>query len=160
MKLGSGIAPIPELLARGITVGIGTDGSASNNDMDMFAEMDSASKLQKVHRLDPTALPAPQVLRMATLGGAQVLGMDAKIGSLEPGKAADIIVIEMDKSHWQPLYHLDSQLVYSCKGADVRDTIVNGKILMRDRKILSFDESEVFAHMRRIQAKVLKDIEP
>ena len=87
MKLGSGTAPIPELLARGICVGIGTDGSASNNDMDMFTEMDFAAKLQKVHRLDPTALPAPQVLRMATLGGAQALGMESLIGSLEPGKS-------------------------------------------------------------------------
>lgn len=157
MKLASGVAPIPELLLRGIPVGLGTDGCASNNDLDMFREMDSASKLQKIHRMDPTAMPAAQVLQMATVGGARVLGMQESIGSLEPGKAADIIILDMMQPHWQPLYHLASQLVFSARGADVRDTIVHGKVLMRDRRILSFDEAEVFAKIREIRKKVLSD---
>lgn len=157
MKLASGVAPIPELIVRGIPVGLGTDGCASNNDLDLFREMDSASKLQKVHRLDPTALPAAQVLRMATLDGATVLGMRESIGSLEPGKVADIIVLDMQQPHWQPLYNVPSQLVFSARGADVRDTIVHGKVLMRDRRILSFDEQEVFSKIREIRRKILAD---
>lgn len=157
MKLGSGVAPIADLLARGIQVGLGTDGSASNNDQDLFAEMDMAAKLQKVHRKDPTQLTAHQVLHMATLGGAEVLGLGSQIGTLEPGKFADIIILEMDKPHWHPLYSLPSQIVYSAKGPDVRDTIVQGKLLMQDRKILVFDESEVFSHIQGIRAKVLED---
>ncbi|HSQ42993.1 MAG TPA: amidohydrolase family protein, partial [Fibrobacteraceae bacterium] len=158
MKLASGVAPVPELLARGVSVALGTDGCASNNDLDMFREMDVGAKLQKVHRLDPTALPASQTLRMATIGGAHVLGMDAITGSLEPGKLADIIILELGHPHLQPLYHLNSQLVYSARGADVRDTIVQGKILMRDREIVSFDEAEVMTHIRDIREKVLRDI--
>jgi len=158
MKLASGVAPVPEMLARGIPVGLGTDGSASNNDLDMFSEMDFASKLQKVHRLDSTALPAAQTLHMATLGGADVLGLSQKVGSLEPGKACDAIILELHKPHLQPFYHHASQLVYAARGSDVRDTIVQGRILMRNRQLLTLDEDEIFARMKVLQDKVLKDL--
>ncbi|MBI4495786.1 MAG: amidohydrolase [Deltaproteobacteria bacterium] len=148
MKLASGVAPVPELLARGVAVGLGTDGCASNNNLDLFREMDSAAKLHKVHRLDPTVMPAETVLEMATLGGARVLGMEREIGSLEVGKKADLIVLELDRPHLQPLYHLPSQLVYAACGADVRDVIIDGRPVMRDRRLLTIQEGEVLKRAR------------
>jgi 5-methylthioadenosine/S-adenosylhomocysteine deaminase len=143
MKLASGVAPVPELLARGVTVGLGTDGCASNNNLDLFQEMDSAAKLHKVHRLDPTVMPSSVVLEMATLGGARVLGLEKEIGSLEVGKKADIIVLDLNRPHLQPVYNIVSQLVYSAVGADVRDVIIDGKLVMHDRKLLTLDEETV-----------------
>ena len=99
MKLAAGVAPIPDLLRRGVRVGLGTDGCASNNNLDMFQEMDMAAKVHKVHRLDPTVMPAETVLEMATLGGARVLGMEGQIGSLEVGKRADVIILDLEKPH-------------------------------------------------------------
>ena len=158
MKLASGVARIPELLRQGLAVGLGTDGPASNNDLDMFSEMRSASLLQKMTLRDPTVLPAVDALRMATLGGARVLGLEDSIGSLQPGRAADIIILDLQKPHLQPFYQPDSHLVYAAKGSDVRDTIVQGKVLMRQGKILSFDEGEVFEQIKAIQRKVLRDL--
>jgi 5-methylthioadenosine/S-adenosylhomocysteine deaminase len=143
MKLASGIAPIPELLQRGITVGLGTDGCASNNDLDLFQEMDTAAKLHKVARFDPTVLTARQVVRMATMGGAEALGLAGSIGSLEAGKKADVIVIDLQKPHLVPLYNLYSHLVYTLNGADVNSVVVNGTILMRDRKLLHLEEEPI-----------------
>jgi 5-methylthioadenosine/S-adenosylhomocysteine deaminase len=145
MKLASGVAPVPDLLARGVTVGLGTDGCASNNNLDLFQEMDSAAKLHKVHRLDPTVMPSQTVLEMATLGGARVLGMEKEIGSLEAGKKADVIVLELNRPHLQPVYNLVSHLVYSATGADVRDVIIDGKMVMENRKLLTLDEEEILA---------------
>jgi 5-methylthioadenosine/S-adenosylhomocysteine deaminase len=145
MKLASGVAPVPDLLARGVTVGLGTDGCASNNNLDLFQEMDSAAKLHKVHRLDPTVMPSHTVLEMATLGGARVLGMEKEIGSLEAGKKADVIVLELNRPHLQPVYNLVSHLVYSATGADVRDVIIDGKVVMEKRKLLTLDEEEILA---------------
>ncbi len=158
MKLGSGIAPIPELLARGITVGLGTDGCASNNNLDLFQEMDSAAKLHKVSRLDPTVMPAQTVLQMATLGGAGVLGREKEIGSLEVGKKADIITLDMNRPHLQPVYNLVSHLVYAVTGADVRDVIIDGKVVMRDRRLLTLDEERILARMSEIREAILKRI--
>jgi len=158
MKLASGVAPIPELLRRGIKVGLGTDGPASNNDLDMFGEMRSASLLQKVSSFDPTALSATDTLRLATSGGAAVLGLEESVGTLQPGRLADIIILDLQKPHLQPFYRPESQIVYATKGSDVRDTIVQGKVLMRNGKIMSFDEGEVFEQMKAIQQKVLKDL--
>ena len=155
MKLASGVAPIPELLARGVTVGLGTDGCASNNNLDLFQEMDFAAKLQKVHRLDPTVMPANVVLEMATLGGAKVLGMEEVIGSLEVGKRADIIVLDLNRPHLQPVYNLPSQLVYSAVGADVRDVIIDGKRVMENRKLLTLDEGEVLGKAQEWREKIL-----
>ena len=120
MKLASGVAPIPDLLKRGVPVGLGTDGCASNNNLDLFQEMDFAAKVHKVHRLDPTVMPAETVLEMATQGGARVLGMEAEIGSLEAGKKADVIVVDLNRPHLQPVYNVVSHLVYAATGADVR----------------------------------------
>ena len=144
MKLASGVAPIPELLTRGVTVGLGTDGCASNNNLDMFQEMDFAAKLHKVHRLDPTVMSAQEVLQMATWGGAKVLGLEKEIGSLEVGKKADIIIMDLYRPHLQPLYHIVSHLVYSATGADVRDMIINGRLIMQNHKLLTLNEDEIF----------------
>jgi 5-methylthioadenosine/S-adenosylhomocysteine deaminase len=158
MKLGSGVAPIPELLARGITVGLGTDGCASNNNLDLFQEMDSAAKLHKVSRLDPTVMPAETVLHMATLGGAGVLGREKEIGSLEVGKKADIIVLDLNRPHLQPVYNIVSHLVYAVTGADVRDVIIDGKVVMRDRRLLTLDLERILARMTEIREAILKRI--
>lgn len=155
MKLASGVAPIPELLAKGVTVGLGTDGCASNNNLDLFQEMDSAAKLHKVHRLDPTVMPSDVVLHMATLGGAKVLGLDKEIGSLEVGKKADIIILDLNRPHLQPIYNITSQLVYSATGADVRDVIIDGRIIMRDRKLLTLDENEILRKAQEWKKKII-----
>ena len=158
MKLASGVAPVPDLLARGVTVGLGTDGCASNNNLDLFQEMDSAAKLHKVHRLDPTVMPSQTVLEMATLGGARVLGMEKQIGSLEAGKKADVIVLELNRPHLQPVYNLVSHLVYSATGADVRDVIIDGKPVMENRKLLTLDEGQILEKMRGIKKNILQRI--
>ena len=159
MKLASGVAPVPDLLARGVTVGLGTDGCASNNNLDLFQEMDSAAKLHKVHRLDPTVMPSQTVLEMATLGGARVLGMEKEIGSLEAGKKADVIVLELNRPHLQPVYNPVSHLVYSATGADVRDVIIDGKMVMEKRKLLTLDEGRILEKMKEIKEDILRRIQ-
>jgi 5-methylthioadenosine/S-adenosylhomocysteine deaminase len=154
MKLASGIAPVPDLLARGVTVGLGTDGCASNNNLDLFQEMDTAAKLHKVHRLDPTVMPAPTVLEMATLGGARVLGMEEEIGSLQVGKKADVIILDLNKPHLQPVYNIVSHLVYSATGADVRDVIIDGKVIMENRRLLTLDEEEILRKAKEWGEKI------
>jgi 5-methylthioadenosine/S-adenosylhomocysteine deaminase len=158
MKLASGVAPIPDLLARGVTVGLGTDGCASNNNLDLFQEMDSAAKLHKVHRLDPTVMPSRVVLEMATLGGARVLGLEKEIGSLEVGKKADIIILDLNRPHLQPVYNIVSQLVYSAVGADVRDVIIDGKLVMHNRQLLTLDEETILNKMQEIKGRILQRI--
>jgi len=128
MKLASGIAAVPEFLKAGITVGLGTDGCASNNNLDLFREMDTAAKLHKVNTLDPTVMDARTVIRMATIEGARCLGMDHRIGSLEVGKQADIIIIDTAKPHLVPMYHPESQVVYAVAGGDVRYVVIGGKL--------------------------------
>ena len=125
MKLAAGIAPVPELIAAGVTVGLGTDGCASNNNLDLLAEMDTAAKLHKVARRDPTEMKADTVLRMATIEGARALGLDDRIGSLEAGKCADLIVLDTHKPHLTPLYNPISQIVYSAAGGDVRLSLIH-----------------------------------
>jgi len=155
MKLASGVAPVPDLLARGVTVGLGTDGCASNNNLDLFQEMDSAAKLHKVHRLDPTVMPSEVVLEMATLGGAKVLGLEKEIGSLEVGKKADIIILDLNRPHLQPIYNIISHLVYSATGADVRDVTLDGKLIMQDRKLLTLDEATVLQKAQEWGQRIL-----
>ena len=150
MKLASGVAPIPELLKQGITVGIGTDGCASNNNLDMFQEMDTAAKLHKVHTLDPTVMDARTVVSMATIDGARVLGMGDIIGSLEAGKKADIIIIDIRSPHLMPMYNIYSHLVYAVTGSDVVTSVVNGRVLMEDRVLTTLDVDEVMAAVNRI----------
>ena len=149
MKLGSGIAPLKKMLAAGISVGLGTDGCASNNSLDLFTEMDICAKLHKVKGLDPTALPAKAVLEMATIGGASVLGLGNDIGSLAKGKKADIILLDLMQPHLQPFYHPDL-LVYAASGADVSTVIINGKLVMQDRQILTFDADQAMAKVRKL----------
>lgn len=160
MKLASGVAPIPDLLTAGVTVGLGTDGAASNNDVDMFGEMDTAAKLHKVHRLDPTVMSAETTLRMATLGGAKLLGADKSIGSLEVGKKADLIVLDMNKPHLTPMYNIPSHLVYAATGADVAHSVINGRVVMRDRQLLTMDEDAVLARLREIGAHISGLVRP
>ena len=158
MKLASGISPVPELLKHGITVGIGTDGCASNNNLDLLQEMDTAAKLHKVNRLDPTVMDAPTVVRMATFDGARVLGLQDLIGSLEPGKKADIIVIDTRQPHLTPMYDVYSHLVYAVSGHDVVTSIVNGKVLMENRVLTTLDQDAVIESVNRIAERVVSKI--
>lgn len=152
MKLASGVAPVPDLLAAGVAVGLGTDGSAGNNNVDLFGEMDSAAKLHKVHRLDPTVMTARETVAMATMGGAAVLGAVDEIGSLEPGKKADIIVLDMNQPHLTPMYHVPSHLVYAARGSDVVCSVINGAVVMRDRQLMFLDEEEIMGKVNEIAA--------
>ncbi len=148
MKLASGIAPVPELIKQGVTVGLGTDGCASNNNLDLFSEMDTAAKLHKVHAMDPTVVDAVTVLRMATIEGARALGLQDITGSLEIGKKADVIVIDTHKPHLTPMYNATSHLVYAASGNDVTHSVINGKLVMEDRKLLTLDLDEIIARSR------------
>ncbi|MBW2406020.1 MAG: amidohydrolase [Deltaproteobacteria bacterium] len=139
MKLASGIAPVPALLKAGVTVGLGTDGCASNNNLDLFSEMDTAAKLHKVSAMDPMLMDAVTVLKMATIEGARSLGLHDITGSLEVGKQADVIILDTHKPHLVPVYNPVSHIVYAAQGSDVQDVIVNGRILVKDRKLLSVD---------------------
>jgi len=154
MKLASGVARTSRMVEAGIPLGIGTDGAASNNNLDLFREMDTAAKLGKVYTLNPTNMGAGTVLKMATLWGARILGLEQEIGTLEVGKKADVIVVDLRSPHLTPLYHPLSSLVYSASGGDVKDVIVDGKILMKDRKMTQLDGEEIMARVKEISAKI------
>ena len=143
MKLASGIAPVKKLLDAGINVSIGTDGASSNNDLDMWEEMRSASLLQKVSTLDPCAIPAYTALQMATVNGAKAVGREGELGVLTPGAFADILLVDIEKPHLYPHTNLISELVYSAHASDVDTVIVNGKIVVKNRKCLSMNAAEV-----------------
>jgi len=148
MKLASGTAPVPAYLRAEVNIGLGTDGAASNNDLDMFEAMRVAALLHKHASADPRALSARTALEMATIRGARALGMDKRIGSLEPRKHADLITVSTDGARQTPMYDPVSHLVYVIRGDDVQNTIVNGQVLMRDRKVLTLDEKAVIAEGR------------
>lgn len=154
MKLASGIAPVPSMIAHGLTVGLGTDGCASNNNLDMFREMDACAKLHKVSTLDPTVMNAHQTLRMATADGVKVLGLYDVTGTIEKGKKADIIVIDTSAPHLCPMYNPYSHLVYAACGSDVSCTIVNGKVLMEERQLVSLDLQKIMSDVRMIARKI------
>jgi len=154
MKLASGTAPVEKYLKAGVALGLGTDGAASNNDLDMFEAMRQASFLAKHAAHDPTAVPARVALDLATIGGARALGMDRLIGSLETGKRADLIVVSVSAARQTPLYDPISHLVYTTRGDDVRTTIVNGKVLMKDRQVRTLDRAAVIADAIRLAQKV------
>ncbi len=156
MKLASGIAPVPELMAAGIHLGLGTDGAASNNDLDMFREMDMTAKLHKARLLDPTAMNARTTLTLATRGGAGAIGLGEKTGSLEAGKQADIIILDTRRPHLVPLHAPASHVVYAARGSDVRDVMVAGRLLVENRKLLSLPLEEVMAQVRAIGSKINK----
>lgn len=160
MKLGSGVSPVPELLAAGIAVGLGTDGAASNNNLDLFEAMDFASKLHKIHRLSPTVLQAREVVRMATVGGAAALNLEDQLGSLEVGKKADLVLLDLNRARAQPLYSVYSQLVYALKGSDVRSVWIDGKPVLRDGRLLNLDEPAILEKAREFQRRIRASLMP
>ena len=153
--LASGTAPVPRMLAAGLSVGLGTDGRAYNN-FDMFREMNSAAKLHKVKSLDPTVMPAETVLDMATLEGAKVLGIESETGSLEPGKKADLIVLDMAQPHLTPLFNIPSHMVYAARGGDVVHSIINGQIVMKNRFLTTLDEEKILSETDLLAEKIKK----
>ncbi len=160
MMLASGIAPVVAMRIAGVNVGLGTDGPAgSNNNLDMLEEAASAARLQKISRMDPKALSARDVLEMATIGGARVLGLDDKIGTLEAGKRADVIVIDLGDVKSQPVYAAESAIVYAASGSAVTTTICDGKFLMRDRKVLTVDVPATLVKAREYRDKVRKSLQ-
>jgi len=158
-KLASGIAPVVKMLQAGVIVGLGTDGAASNNDLNMFEEMDLAAKVQKVATMDPQALNAQQTFEMATINGARVLGMTAEIGSLEAGKRADLMLVSFKEPHGEPLYNVYSQLVYALKGSDVEHVMVNGRLVVRDRKVLTLNITEVLAKAAAYRTAISRSLQ-
>ena len=154
MKLASGAAPVTKLLKAGVVVGLGTDGAASNNDLDMFEAMRQAAFLHKLTEDDPTAASAQAVLEMATIGGAAAVGMGDRLGSLEPGKLADLIVVSMASARQTPMYNPVSHLVYATRGDDVRTAVVNGRVIMRDRRVLTLNPAAVLADARKLAEQV------
>jgi 5-methylthioadenosine/S-adenosylhomocysteine deaminase len=155
MMLASGVAPVIEERAAGIAVGLGTDGPAgSNNDLNLMEEMDLAAKLQKITKMDPRALGAQAVVEMATIEGAKALHMEKEIGSLEVGKKADIIMIGLDEPNAVPMYDVYAQLAYALKGSDVQTVVIGGRVVMRDRKLLTLNEPEILAKAREYKKKI------
>ena len=155
MMLASGVAPVAAMRTAGVAVGLGTDGPAgSNNDLDLMEEMDLAAKLAKITKMDPLALNAKAVVEMATIEGARALHMEKEIGSLESGKKADFIIISLDEPNAVPMYDLYAQLAYALKGSDVETVVIGGRVIMRDRKLLTVNEEEVMAKAREYKKTV------
>ncbi len=155
MMIASGVAPVPEMRAAGIAIGLGTDGPAgSNNDLDLMEEIDLAAKLAKITRMDPLAINAKAVVEMATIDGAKALHMDKEIGSLEKGKKADLILISLDEPNAVPMYDVYAQLAYALKASDVETVIIGGRIVMRDRKLLTVNEQEAITKARDYKKKI------
>ena len=157
MKLASGTCPVEKLKAMGLNIALGTDGAASNNDLDMISEMRTASFLAKLSTQNPEALSAYQVLQMATLHGARAIGMDKTIGSLVAGKSADFIAINLDEIETQPLYHPHSQIVYAASRHQVTDVWVMGKQLLKNRQLTTLDEAELKEKAKYWREKILPE---
>lgn len=158
MKLASGVAPVPAMMRAGVALGLGTDGAASNNDLDMWEEMDTAAKLHKLTTNDPKVLNAEEALSLATIGGARALHMDSDIGSLEAGKRADIVVVDLDALNQTPRYNIYSHLVYATKAADVRTVVIEGRVVMRDRRLLTLNETLIKQKARLLRERVTKSL--
>jgi 5-methylthioadenosine/S-adenosylhomocysteine deaminase len=154
MKLASGAAKVVAMRRAGVVVGLGTDGAASNNDLDMFEAMRQAAFLAKLQTSDPRAVPARTALEMATIEGARALGLESQVGSIEPGKRADVITVAITAARQTPMYDPLSHLVYTTRGDDVRTTIVNGRVLMRDRHVITLDEAAVLREARALADQV------
>ena len=154
MKISSGVSPVVEMLNAGVLVGLGTDGAASNNDLDMWEEMRLAAFLQKVDTMDPTVLPANTILRMATKGGAEAIGLAESIGSLEVGKRADIIQVAFDDVHFVPIYDVISHLVYVADEQDVASVTIDGQLLMQDGEFLTIDTERVRKEAIELAARI------
>ena len=155
MKLGMGVTPVPELLSRGVNVALGTDGPASNNDLDMLQEAQLATLMQKNHHLDPTILPAELTLRLATQNGARALGFPDS-GVIAPGRAADLIIFNFDKPHLRPRHNLLSNIVYSAKCADISHVIVDGRVLLREGELTTLDEERILYEAERRAFRLVK----
>jgi 5-methylthioadenosine/S-adenosylhomocysteine deaminase len=159
MMLASGVAPVADLLAAGVPLGLGTDGPAgSNNDLNLMEEMDLAAKLQKVVRRDPSALSARQALEMATINGARALHIESEVGSLEPGKKADLIILNLNAPHAVPLHDLYGQIVYALKGGDVETMLVGGRLVMRNGHVLTLNETTIIARAREYGALIKRSL--
>jgi 5-methylthioadenosine/S-adenosylhomocysteine deaminase len=158
MMLGDGVAPVVEMLRQGVNVALGTDGAASNHSQDLFDTMKAVSLLQKVHHQDAGVIDPYSVLRMATAGGAKALGLDSICGTLEVGKRADLILVDMNTIHNQPVNDVFSQIVHCAKASDVRTVMVNGEILMRDRKLTRHDDAKLMADARQANGDLMKRI--
>lgn len=158
MKTAAGVSPVMDMLAAGVHVGLATDGAASNNNQDLFEEMDLAPKMQKLAHMDPRMLPAKQVVEMATIEGARAVHLDKKIGSLEAGKQADLIVVETGHAHSTPMYNAYSAIVYALKASDVRTVLIAGKPVMEDRKMLTLDQPAILAKAREYATKVAASV--
>ena len=146
--------PVIEMREAGVAVGLATDGAASNNNQDLFEEMDLATKLQKISRMDPRALPAEQVVEMATIDGARALHLEKQIGSLEAGKKADLIIVDINAPHATPMYNVYSEIVFALKATDVRTVIIAGRPIMEERKMLTLNEEEILQRAKEYQKKV------
>lgn len=158
MKLASGVAPVPAMLAKNLRVGLGTDSAASNNDLNLWEEMDTAAKLHKVFTKDPKVVTAEQAFTMATIGGARALHLENLIGSLETGKRADIAIVDFDNLNQTPFYNIYSSLVYATKADDVSTVIVNGKVLMRDKRLLTLNESAIKKDANLYRQKIINSL--
>ena len=154
MKLASGVSPVPRMMQEGLLVGLGTDGAASNNDLNMWEEMDTAAKLHKVFTNDPKVISAEQAFALATIHGAEALHLEKEIGSLEVGKRADVVIIERDSLHQIPLYNIYSDLVYATKSTDVETVIINGRVVMRNRRLLTLNESAIKISARTFRERI------
>lgn len=158
MKLAAGTAPVPSMLRKGLRVGLGTDGAASNHDVSMWEEIDTAAKLHKLISGDPKILPAHEAFAMATIGGARALHMDDLIGSIESGKRADIVIVDMDSLNQTPVYNLYSNLVYATKATDVRTVVINGRVVMLNRRLLTLDENVIKRDANAYRTKIIQSL--
>lgn len=158
MKLAAGVSPVPQMLKEGLRVGLGTDGAASNNDLSMWEEMDSAAKLHKVISGDPKVMSAQEAFELATIRGAEALHLEKEIGSLEVGKRADLVIVERDSLNQIPSYNLYSDLVYATKAADVQSVIINGRVVMRDQRLLTLNEKAIKASAQMFRERIAKSL--
>src|SRR5213080_4035266 len=159
MKLASGVAPVPEMLKADLPVGLGTDGAASNNDLNLWEEMDTAAKLHKLISRDPKVVNAQEAFEMATIRGARALHLEKEIGSIEKGKRADLVIVDMDDLNQTPAYNIYSDLVYATKAADVRTVIVEGRVIMRERRLLTLNEETIKADARRFRERIIRSLD-
>lgn len=158
MKLASGVAPVPEMLKENLPVGLGTDGAASNNDLNLWEEMDTAAKLHKLISKDPKVVNAAEAFEMATIRGARALHLEKEIGSIEKGKRADLVIVDLDDLNQTPYYNIYSDLVYATKAGDVRTVIVEGRVVMRDRRLLTLNEETIKADAHRYRERIVQSI--
>lgn len=158
MKLASGVAPVPQMLKAGVALGLGTDGAASNNDLSMWEAMDLAAKLHKLYSNDPRVVTAEEAFALATIGGARALHLEKEIGSLEVGKRADLVIVDLDSLHQLPRYNIYSHLVYATKAADVRTVVIEGRLVMRDRRLLTLDEARIKQQAAAFRERVSRSL--